>query len=44
MALENKEEDAAAAAAAAADEIRKMSLVNKDTLIVLYQVLNKIVI
>ena len=33
MALENKEEDAAAAAA---DEIRKMSLVNKDTLIVLY--------
>ena len=41
MALENKEEDAAAAAAAA-DEIRKMSLVNKDTLIVLYQVLNKL--
>ena len=38
MALENKEEDAAAAA----DEIRKMSLVNKDTLIVLYQVLNKL--
>ena len=36
MALENKEEDAAA------DEIRKMSLVNKDTLIVLYQVLNKL--
>ena len=33
MALENKEEEAAAADD---DEIRKMSMVNKDTLIVLY--------
>ena len=32
MALENKEEDAADDD----DEIRKMSMVNKDTLIVLY--------
>ena len=35
MALENKEEEAAAAADDD-DEIRKMSMVNKDTLIVLY--------
>ena len=41
MALENKEEEAAAAADDD-DEIRKMSMVNKDTLIVLYQVLNKL--
>ena len=35
MALENKEEEAAAAADDD-DEIRKMSMVNKDTLIVLF--------
>ena len=40
MALENKEEEEAAADDD--DEIRKMSMVNKDTLIVLYQVLNKL--
>ena len=40
MALENKEEEEAAADDD--DEIRKMSMVNKDTLIVLFQVLNKL--